>query len=106
MSIEMIKPVLQGIQNITPANSAPKINGVEGAKDKSFGEMFSKAIQEVDQLQKDANRSIEDLSMGKNGVTTHDTMIALEKADAAFQLMSTVRSRIIRAYEEVIRTQV
>jgi flagellar hook-basal body complex protein FliE len=33
-------------------------------------------------------------------------MVALEKADVAFQLMSAIRGKIVRAYEEVMRTQV
>jgi flagellar hook-basal body complex protein FliE len=44
--------------------------------------------------------------MKKAGVTTHEAMIALEKADIAFQLMTSIKSKIIRAYEEVMRTQV
>jgi flagellar hook-basal body complex protein FliE len=33
-------------------------------------------------------------------------MIALEKADIAFQLLMQVRNKIISAYETVMRTQV
>ena len=36
----------------------------------------------------------------------HEAMIALEKADIAFQLMNTIRGKIVRAYEEVMRMQV
>jgi flagellar hook-basal body complex protein FliE len=43
--------------------------------------------------------------LGK-GVQTHEAMIALEKADVAFQLMNNIRMKITRAYEEVMRTQV
>ena len=42
----------------------------------------------------------------KNNITAHDAMIALEKADVAFQLMNAVRTRIVQAYQEVMRMQI
>jgi flagellar hook-basal body complex protein FliE len=85
---------------------APKgVEGTSGGKE-SFGEMFSKAINEVDQLQKEADGKIGDAMAGRAGVQPHDAMIALEKADLAFQLMNQVRTKIVRAYEDVMRTQV
>ncbi len=91
---------IQQIQDIIPKPSE------KAEKTSSFGDVLSSAMQEVDQLQGVADKKIEDLTLGKGGVTTHDAMIAMEKADLAFTLMNTVRSKIIRAYEEVIRTQV
>ena len=49
---------------------------------------------------------IEDLVLKKKNITPHEAMIALEKADVAFQLMNTVRQRIVQAYQEVMRTQI
>ena len=104
--MDSIKPILPGFEPIQQIKDIiPKpVEAPNGAA--SFGDVLSKAIQEVDSLQGTADRKIEDLTLGKNGVTTHDAMIALEKADLAFTLMNTVRSKIIRAYEEIIRTQV
>ena len=68
--------------------------------------MFSNAIKEVDSMQKQADNQVEGLTLRKEGYTTHGAMLALEKADAAFQLMNNIRSKIIRAYEDVLRTQV
>ncbi len=78
----------------------------DSAKGSSFGDMLSNALKEVNEMQNDADQQIEGLTMKKDGVTPHSAMLALEKADIAFQLMSSIRSKIIRAYEEVIRTQV
>lgn len=77
---------------------------VKGA-DKGFGGMLTDAIREVDGLQKTADSKVEDLVLGKSA-SPHEAMIALEKADVAFQLMNSVRSKIIRAYEEIMRAQV
>jgi len=109
MSIEMIKAGFEAMKPIAPLEkpkTAQVTGQVEGQGQNSFQDVFSKAINEVDDLQKSANTSIENLMLGKPGVTMHDTMVTLEKADTAFQLMNAVRSKIIRAYEEVIRTNV
>ena len=104
MSIDQIRGLTGQIPGIS---ERPKVEQTtQGPKEKSFGEVFTKALGEVDSLQKEANQSIEDLTLSKNGVTTHDAMIAIEKADVAFQLMNQVRSKIVRAYEEILRTQV
>ena len=107
MSIDAIK---FGMKQIAPIQKQQEIKGageITQAKGKpGFGEMFSSALQEVDQLQVEADKQIEGMTTGKEGITTHGAMLALEKADIAFQLMSTIRGKIIRAYEEVLRTQV
>ena len=105
MSIDGIKldfGPIQGVPGLDRGATKPQ----EVGSQKSFGQMFENAIREVNDLQKSADSQIEGLTLGKDGVTSHGAMLALEKADIAFQLMSTIRAKILRAYEEVIRTQV
>lgn len=85
-----------------PSLNAPE-GGVSGAA--GFGEMLSKSIREIDQLQKDADISIENLSAGEN-TDIHQTMIAMEKADIAMKLMIQIRNKVVGAYEEIMRMQV
>lgn len=92
-------PSIQGIQDT-------KTNSPEGTSKGSFGELLQNTIKEVDGLQAEADKQIEGLALKKEGVTPHTAMLALEKADVAFQLMTAIRGKIVRAYEEVIRTQV
>ncbi|MBX7139130.1 MAG: flagellar hook-basal body complex protein FliE [Oligoflexia bacterium] len=106
MSIDYIKSQFAAIKPVTGLTQPQKSEQPQAAKGASFQEMFSNALGEVNKMQVDANQSISDLMTGKNGVTAHDAMISLEKADTAFQLMNNVRARIIRAYEEILRTQV
>lgn len=91
------------IQPIRPEIKPAEVKSTEGPK---FGEMLKDAMKEVDVLQGDADQQINGLVTGKTNVTPHEAMIALEKADVAFQLMNQIRAKIVRAYEEVIRTQV
>lgn len=107
MAIDVIKNGFQAIKPIIQREApAPAPESVKPEGGKSFSEIFSSAIKDVDQLQKHADNQIEGLMLGKPGVSTHEAMIALEKADVAFQLMSQIRGKILRAYEEVMRTTV
>ena len=54
------------------------------------------------QLKLNADQAINDLAAGKQK-DIHQTMISLEKADVAFQLMMQIRNKIIAAYETVMR---
>lgn len=105
MSINQINNLLP---NLTPIQGVgQKTQKVEqGAQGDSFGNMLENALKEVNDLQNEANENIEGLTLKKDGYTPHSAMVALEKADVAFQLMNAIRGKIIRAYEEVIRTQV
>jgi flagellar hook-basal body complex protein FliE len=73
---------------------------------KGFGEMLTDALGQVAKLQTQAEQKIGQSMTGSSDVAPHDLMITLEKADVAFQLMNKVRTNLIRAYEEVMRTQV
>jgi flagellar hook-basal body complex protein FliE len=108
MSIEGIKG---GYQHMAPIMQKQQMQGVEkvGGEEKGkggFGDLLTQAMTDLNQMQLDADDKIEDMVTGNGTVTPHEAMIALEKADVAFQLMNQVRTKIVRAYEEVLRTQV
>lgn len=71
----------------------------------SFGNMLVRSLKDANQLKLEADEAVENLATGKQK-DIHATMIALEKADVAFQLLMQVRNKIISAYETIMRTQV
>lgn len=70
----------------------------------SFGSMLARSLNEVNQLNSAADEAVRNLAAGKQK-DIHQTMIALEKADVAFQLLIQVRNKIIAAYETIMRMQ-
>jgi flagellar hook-basal body complex protein FliE len=62
------------------------------------------AIDKVGELHNDSEKQIGDLVQG-NRQDIHNVMIAVEKADVAFQLMMQVRNKIVNAYQEVSKLQ-
>lgn len=103
----MIGKIPNEIFNIQPIQKPQSIEEQKKVEEgKGFGDILKSTIAEVDSLQKQADVQIAGVMTGAPGATMHDAAIALQKADVAFQLMSSIRTKIIRAYEEVMRTQV
>ena len=71
----------------------------------SFANTLAESLDKVNDLQKEADKAIEDFATGKTR-NIHETMIAVNKADLAFRLTMQVRNKIVEAYQEVMRTQV
>lgn len=67
---------------------------------KSFKDFLVDSIGEVNSMQQDADRAIEQLATGEN-VTPAEVLTAVQKADIAFQMMMQVRNKIVAAYQEV-----
>ena len=74
----------------------------EGA---SFGEILKDAVHEVDALQKQADESIEKLATGQSG-SIHETLIAMQRAELSMRTLIAIRSKVITAYQEIMRMQV
>lgn len=108
MALNKIISGLPGYQPIRPIPSMTETPKSEKAEKPglNFSDVFQNAIREVDGLQQEADQKIEGLVLQRDGATTHGAMLALEKADIAFQLMNNIRAKIVRAYEDIIRTAV
>lgn len=103
--IDNIKTGIGAYKQIEKITTPGNVTHADQAKPGSFGDSFKQALQEIDQLQKTADTQSAEMITG-NSAAPHEAMIALEKADLSFQLMNQIRTKIIRAYEEVLRTQI
>ena len=72
---------------------------------KSFADTLKDSIQQVNQLQKDADVKMQQLATGKTD-NIQDVMIAAEKADIGLRLMMQVRNKIMDGYQEIMKMQV
>ena len=71
----------------------------------SFKDVLTETIGEVQRLRNEADTTIRKLVAGEIRDIT-ETMVAVEKADVAFQTMMLVRNKMVAAYEEIMRMQV
>ena len=93
-----------GVQRIAESVSAPlSIRGGDGVD--AFSDVLGKMVKEVNAKQAAAATSVEGSMTGEN-VPLHQTMLAIEEASVAFQLMVEVRNKLLESYQELMRMQV
>ncbi len=78
-----------------------KLNDNPEEKVGSFVSSLKGYMEKVNNDQAGADKSVENFIKGDNNL--HETAIALEKADLSLRLMSNIRSKVIQAYQEVMR---
>jgi flagellar hook-basal body complex protein FliE len=88
-----------------PSTAAGKLKDASQGGKTEFGTILTNKINEINQLQLDADQSITKVELGNSG-SIQDAVIALEKADISFRTMMQVRNKIIEAYQEIMRMQV
>ena len=91
----------RAFKNVTepPSVDAPETG------EASFGEMLNGAVRQLERLQGNADAAMLKMATGQP-VELHEAMLAVEQANLGFQVALQVRSKIIEAYQEVMRTQV
>ena len=97
------------INNLNTANRAgfAPLRGQpdDDAGGPSFKDYLTEQIDQVNQLQNDANKAIEDLATGRSDDMT-SVITATQKADIAFKMLLQVRNKVMEAYEEVKQLRV
>ena len=69
-----------------------------------FRDVLKNAISNVNQLSGGADQQVSSLLQGGKGDMS-SVMVAVEKADVAFQLMMQVRNKIVSAYQDIEKMQ-
>ncbi len=108
LSIQQIRSLMDTVPGaktpeVRPVNNGPQ--GVGKADVPSFADTLKESIAEVNDLKLQADEAIQKLATGES-TDIQETIMAVEKADVSFKLMMEVRSKILNAYQEVMRTQV
>lgn len=85
--------------------SAPKTGNDKASGDREFLDYLRSSIQDVDAMQKTADKMAADLTSGKTE-NIHEVMLASTEAQLAFSMMVQVRNKALEAYQEVMRMQV
>jgi flagellar hook-basal body complex protein FliE len=66
----------------------------------SFKDVLMANIKEVNRLEQDTTRAVEDLHTGRR-TDVEGVAIAMQKADTAFKMLQAVRNKVVAAYEEI-----
>lgn len=86
------------------APSIPEIG--QGAKSASgFADLVKEGFDKLEQLEAEADEQVRKLISGEP-VELHRVVLAGEEAGLAFELLTSVRNKLVDAYQEVMRMQV
>ena len=98
---------LSGLNNLkvgpgspTPGAGAAGVAGAAGAGQVSFKDVLMKNLNEVNQLQQDADQSLENFVTGKSN-NMGEVISASQKASMAFSMLTQIRNKLQDAYDEV-----
>jgi flagellar hook-basal body complex protein FliE len=95
---------LSDIRNSKVAIPNPSAE-VGGTGAKTFADTLKDAVASVNTMQQTSDIKAQELATGKSQDVA-DVMITAERADIALKLMTSVRNKIIQAYEEIMKMQV
>ena len=82
-----------------------RLRGDDAEQGASFIETLKSSIAQVNEAQLQADAAISGILTGEQSDVA-GTMIAVQKANISFQLMTQVRNKIVEAYERVMRMPV
>ena len=81
---------------------AQATQGVERANGPQFGDLFSQAINKVNDVQQASSATADAYIRGDANVDITDVMIASQKSTVAFQAMTQVRNKMVEAYKDIM----
>jgi flagellar hook-basal body complex protein FliE len=93
---------LHKLSELAKAGAAQPTADISGAAKPEFGNLLTKAIDNVNQLQMDSGRASANIESGDGGVSLVKAMIASQKANVAFQATVQVRNKVVSAYQDIM----
>lgn len=89
-------------------NEAAKKSSTQTSSDGSFGSVFSSAmnmVNETNDYQNSAESAAVQFALGES-TSTHDLLVAQEKANVALQYTVAVRDKVLDAYNQIMNMQI
>lgn len=92
---------MQQLNKVAKSGASEAVNPTNSAGNE-FGSLLTKAIDTVNQQQKESGQLARQIDMGDGGVSLVKAMIAAQKSSVAFQATVQVRNRVVSAYQDIM----
>ena len=93
---------ISAIGSTPAAAGSPAVAPREG---EGFARALREAVDQVNRLQHASGQEIQRLVSGESD-DLHHTLLAVQRAELAFELTLEVRNKVVQAYQEIMRIQV
>lgn len=97
------RPEAEGLGGLA---SAAGIQKTQGTGKLDFSEALKASLNQVNQVQLEAEKLGKNFAMGDDSVSLSDVMIAGQKANISFQATVQVRNKLVSAYHDIMNMQV
>ena len=89
---------------VSPVNNAYQslVGSVDGNPRSQFSEVFTQAIDKVNETQKASTKLATAYEQGDPTVDITQVMVASQKASVSFQAMVQVRNKLVDAYRDIM----
>jgi flagellar hook-basal body complex protein FliE len=105
-AIDQVLAQIRTMRDVHKAVVAPSAVGAGGATAAtpgvSFADALKRGLEQVNQTQQAADRSITAFERGAPGVELAQVMVDLQKANVALRATAEVRNRFVAAYQEIM----
>ena len=100
-----IQPPLESTPGQGIGRSPSPAIGPAGNVNRPFAAFLEEQITKVNEVQKEADTAVSAMATGRSN-NIHEMMIALDKADVSFRMLTKVRNKAMDAYQEIMRMPV
>lgn len=111
MSADVISAIAAASAPIAPPSLEPLHGGAAAlpagaaSAPTGFGELVTQGLNQVNEQLMASQTDMQQLAVG-NAQNLHQIMIRLEESRLSFQLAMQVRSRLLEAYQDVMKMQI
>ncbi|MGR5449775.1 flagellar hook-basal body complex protein FliE [Vibrio sp. PNB22_2_2] len=103
MKVDGIQAEMRAMM-VGAASTAPTATGAKVGED--FGDLLTKAINNVNSLQKSSGDLQTRFDRGDADVSLSDVMIARNKSSVAFEATVQIRNKLVEAYKDLMNMPV
>lgn len=100
--------LFQQLQTTALEAGAPRTENVQprNTAQVDFGQLLKQALDNVNELQGNANQMATRFEMGDESVSLGDVMVARSKSSIAFDATLQVRNKLVEAYQDVLKSSI
>lgn len=92
----------EAIRPVSSPLPVPELPAARRAAPADFAAVLRQAVERVEGMRRQADESVMKLLAGENE-EVHQTVLAVQKAELAFELFLEVRNKVVQAYQEIMR---
>ncbi len=82
------------------------INELQGTQKTDFSEVLANSVNSVNENLMTAGKMAKAFEQGNSNITMAELVINMEKASVSFQAMTSVRNKLLTAYQEIMNMPV